>query len=62
MKRPYYIFNSGRLRRKDNTVYFEPTTENAVTIDDDELLTDFTDDEQNAAYNTAQKRVVPRRC
>lgn len=24
MKRPYYIMTSGRLRRKDNTIYFEP--------------------------------------
>ncbi|MBX2993051.1 MAG: type I-B CRISPR-associated endonuclease Cas1 [Bacteroidetes bacterium] len=26
MKRPYYIMSSGRLRRKQNTVYFEPVT------------------------------------
>jgi CRISPR-associated protein Cas1 len=25
MKRPYYIFNAGRLRRKDNTLFFEPS-------------------------------------
>jgi len=27
MKRPYYIMSSGRLRRKQNTVYFEPVQE-----------------------------------
>ena len=26
MKRPYYIMSSGRLRRKQNTVYFEPAS------------------------------------
>ncbi|HRE58272.1 MAG TPA: type I-B CRISPR-associated endonuclease Cas1b [Candidatus Kapabacteria bacterium] len=59
MKRPYYVFNSGRLRRKDNTIYFEPTAEDISPPDEDELLTEFTEDENAIAYNTTQRRVVP---
>jgi CRISPR-associated protein Cas1 len=55
MKRPYYIMTSGRLRRKENTIYFEPaqtktdddgntvpiTTDPAI---DEELLAGYTDE------------------
>lgn len=32
MDRDYYIFKSGRLERKDNTIYFETTDENNNTV------------------------------
>lgn len=46
MKRPYYICSSGRLKRKQNTVYFEsfPTNEPDPAINDEELLAGFTKD------------------
>lgn len=47
MKRNYYIFSSGKLIRKDNTLYFEPgeaaepeekeITEEEISIDDDSI-------------------------
>lgn len=37
MPRPYYIFSSGILRRKDNTLYFEPLEAGDVEMDDDIL-------------------------
>jgi CRISPR-associated protein Cas1 len=47
MKRNYYIFSSGKLLRKDNTLYFEPgenkepeeveITEDEISIDDDSV-------------------------
>jgi CRISPR-associated protein Cas1 len=49
MKRPYYIMSSGRLRRKQNTIYFEPVQridgDAPLEVDpaiDDELLAGFT--------------------
>jgi len=46
MKRPYYICSSGRLKRKQNTVYFEsfPANEPDPAINDEELLAGFTED------------------
>jgi CRISPR-associated protein Cas1 len=46
MKRPYYICSSGRLKRKQNTVYFEsfPVNEPDQATVDEELLAGFTDD------------------
>jgi CRISPR-associated protein Cas1 len=57
MKRPYYIMTSGRLKRKENTIYFEPVqkekdedgTVNEVTIDpaiDEDILAGFTDESE----------------
>lgn len=54
MKRPYYIMTSGRLRRKQNTVYFEPVSAERdeqgndvpITVDpaiEEELLAGFTE-------------------
>ncbi|CUT01362.1 CRISPR-associated protein, Cas1 family [Candidatus Kryptobacter tengchongensis] len=37
MARPYYIFSSGILRRKDNTLYFEPFDSKQDVMDDDIL-------------------------
>jgi len=36
MKRPYYIFSSGRLRRRQNTLFFEKTAGERVPDDQDE--------------------------
>jgi CRISPR-associated protein Cas1 len=63
MKRAYYIFSSGRLRRKENTIFFEPTTEQEPTLPEEateEILLDAPDDDDTTpAYDSKQKRVVP---
>jgi CRISPR-associated protein Cas1 len=63
MKRSYYIFSGGRLRRKENTIYFEPQTaqQTEPTITDEELLFDTStdDDTEIPAFDSKQKRVVP---
>lgn len=57
MKRPYYIMTSGRLRRKQNTVYFEPVQKeknedgsvNEITVDpaiDEDILAGFTNESE----------------
>lgn len=39
MKRNYYIFSNGRIRRKDNTIFFETETENKpIPINDIESI------------------------
>ena len=37
MARHYYITRSGRLRRKDNTLYFEPSAEESTPQVEDNL-------------------------
>lgn len=63
MKRAYYIFSSGRLRRKENTVFFEPQTNNDAPPDADaneELLLDApNDDREMPAFDAKQKKVIP---
>lgn len=54
MKRNYFIFSSGKLIRKDNTLYFEPgesqepeeseTTEEVIEIDDDSISENESDE------------------
>ncbi len=46
MKRPYYICSSGRLKRRQNTVYFEsfPINEPDPALKDEELLAGFTEE------------------
>jgi CRISPR-associated protein Cas1 len=46
MKRPYYICSSGRLKRRQNTIYFEsfPATGTDPAICDEELLAGFQED------------------
>ena len=57
MKRPYYIMSSGRLRRKDNTIYFEPVQKteheddntDRLTVDpgiEEEVLAGFTEESE----------------
>ena len=63
MKRSYYIFSSGRLRRKDNTVFFEPQTTPDAPPDDaasEELLLDAPDDDRETpVFDAKQKKVIP---
>lgn len=63
MKRSYYIFSGGRLRRKENTIYFEPQTSDQVEpiVNDEEILFDVPTDEvtETPAFNSKLKRVVP---
>lgn len=66
MKRSYYIFSSGRLRRKDNTIFFEPALsgehEKNEEAEDkrEEILLDAPDEENSSpAFDSKQKRVVP---
>ena len=54
MKRDYYIFTSGRLHRKDNTIRFAPFAENC---DDPDLLLGIDTDYTKAAEG--QKKVFP---
>lgn len=64
MKRSYYIFSSGRLRRKDNTIFFEPSMQPAqeepTVPNTEEILLDAPDDtDTSPAFDSKQKRVVP---
>lgn len=65
MKRAYYIFSSGRLRRKDNTIFFEPLIPpeqdaSATITSQEEILLDAPDEANTTpAFDSKQKRVVP---
>jgi CRISPR-associated protein Cas1 len=63
MKRAYYIFTSGRLRRKDNTVFFEPQIAEAKPpanpLPEEDILLDTPDDGDSPAFDAKQRRVVP---
>ncbi len=66
MKRSYYIFNAGRLRRKDNTLFFEPSVAKTDELQpainaDEEIFSDTPTDKDDAApaFDAKQKRVVP---
>ncbi len=70
MKRPYYIMTSGRLRRKENTIYFEPIFSrngegetpppNVDPAIDEELLAGFTlETEADPATGHVQRKPIP---
>lgn len=67
MKYPFYIFSSGRLRRKDNTIFFEPfdLSEYVPEIIEDDILASFGDDIapdwviKKNEKNHKEKRVIP---
>jgi len=63
MKRPYYIMSSGRLRRKQNTVYFEPVSQDGESFDpavDEELLAGFTvDTEADPETGKVKRKPIP---
>ena len=58
MKRPYYICSSGRLCRRQNTVYFEPFTVGRPdpALNDEELLAGFTENPDSESAPPAGKR------
>lgn len=64
MKRPYYIFSIGRIRRQQNTLFFEKAAESEaeepVQQSDDDLLVDNADFEaEKDEHDHVQKRVIP---
>ena len=63
MKRPYYIFSIGRIRRQQNTLFFEKAAESEVeepVQSADEVLVDSGDFEaERDERNHVQKRVIP---
>ncbi|MDI6804782.1 MAG: type I-B CRISPR-associated endonuclease Cas1b [Bacteroidota bacterium] len=71
MKRPYYIMTSGRLRRKQNTIYFEPVLEekqddgSTITYDadpaiDEETLAGFTEEtEADPQTGRVKRKPIP---
>jgi len=66
MKRNYYIFSSGKLIRKDNTLYFEPgeagepeeinSEEDEISVDDDSLTES---DEDQVAVKRMPRKPIP---
>lgn len=61
MKRPYYIMTSGWLRRKDNTIYFEPLPRSAGDGEDaQESFTDPAIDEDILAGFTDETEADPK--
>lgn len=71
MKRPYYICSSGRLKRKQNTIYFEPVLEqrqddgSIITLDadpaiDEETLAGFTEEtEADPDTGKVKRKPIP---
>jgi len=65
MKRNYYIFSSGKLIRKDNTLYFEPgeaaepqeieSTEDEITVDDETITSE--ENEESAPKRLPRKPI-----
>ena len=63
MKRPYYIFSIGRIRRQQNTLFFEKAADDVkdpVESGEDEVLVDNADfDAERDERGQVQKRVIP---
>lgn len=66
MNRNYYLFNPGRLRRQQNTIFFErykQVTDDKVIADFEEALEnepEFREDEPEVNYEAAnEKKVIP---
>ena len=63
MKRPYYIFSIGRIRRQQNTLFFEKAADDAdepVEAGDDGVLVDSDEFEpERDQRGHVQKRVIP---
>jgi len=66
MKRPYYIFSAGRIRRQQNTLFFEKGSDESTHLtpeemqQDEELLVDSLDFEtEKDSRDHVQKRVIP---
>ncbi len=63
MKRPYYIFSAGRIRRQQNTLFFEKAeveaAEPPLEAPEDEVLVDGNIDIQTDERDRVVKRVIP---
>jgi CRISPR-associated protein Cas1 len=59
MKRNYYIFSAGTLKRKDNTVYFEPAGQNDPEPDTDVLIDNEDPDTVSAADIRVVRKPIP---
>jgi len=66
MKRNYYLFNAGRLSRKQNTIFFtkyqQNDNEKTVTAFEDELENEpvFTENEPDLSFETTnEKKILP---
>ena len=58
MPKPYYIFSSGILRRKDNTLYFEPLEEGNFEEDED-ILCFVGYPERDCEDRSAKRKPIP---
>ena len=64
MKRNYYIFSSGKLIRKDNTLYFEPgeaAEPEEIELTEDEIYVDDESLEQIENEETEEPKKLPRK-
>ncbi len=66
MKRPYYIFSAGRIRRQQNTLFFEKGSDASADAskddfeEDEQILVDAFDFEsEKDERDRVQKRVIP---
>jgi CRISPR-associated protein Cas1 len=60
MKRPYYICSSGRLKRRQNTVYFEsfPSDQPDPAVADEELLAGFTEETEKDDSEPVKRKPI----
>lgn len=62
MKRNYYIFSSGKLVRKDNTLYFEPgESKKPEQPENEEEVIEVDDEEVKDLEETYEPRKLPRK-
>ncbi len=63
MKRPYYIFSAGRIRRQQNTLFFEKAEVEAgeppLDAPEEEILVDADIEVQTDDHDRVVKRVIP---
>lgn len=64
MKRPYYIFSAGRIRRKQNTLFFEKSADvdeqtEQLESEEDQVLVEPDFEAETDDKNRVQKRVIP---
>lgn len=62
MKRNYYIFSSGKLIRKDNTLYFEPgESKEPEQLENEEEIIEVDDEQVKEIEETYEARKLPRK-
>lgn len=66
MKRPYYIFSAGRIRRQQNTLFFEKAAEESTgdtepdqSLDEEVLVDNLDFEAERNERDQVQKRVIP---